>query len=271
MQEWVQDTLQEKIIDTRPLSGVGVAKGFIVSTPTTTAVVKTYDNPVIVQGEIAGLRTIQESNSFQTPNILAHSQNSLLLEFIEHGEPLEVYWLRFAKKLHQMHQNTSSTYGFSQTTFCGHTPQDNETTSDWADFFTRCRLEFLINKIQLDRLTEVFDQKKEKITNILSAVKEAPSLVHGDLWGGNHICNTSQIPYLIDPSVYYGHRETDVAMMKLFGGFHETTFRNYNELWPLEKGWEEREKIYQLYHILNHAFLFGGHYIQSSIQKLLSI
>ena len=109
---------------------------------------------------------------------------------------------------------------------------------------------------------------EKKIDDILKGSEESPSLLHGDLWGGNYLVGEKGNVFLIDPAVYYGHREADLAMTSLFEGFSPDFYSAYQEEYPLPVGFEEREKLYQLYHILNHLNLFGGSYYQQVIQLL---
>ena len=107
------------------------------------------------------------------------------------------------------------------------------------------------------------DRSEQRFADLLFAAPEPPSILHGDLWGGNYIADESGDPCLIDPAVYFGHREADLAMTRLFGGFETAFYRAYLEEWPLRDGHEEREPMYQLYHLLNHLNLFGsGYYAQ---------
>src|SRR3990170_4265627 len=113
-----------------------------------------------------------------------------------------------------------------------------------------------------------FNQLENKIENILSGKIEKPSLLHGDLWAGNYLVDENGRVCLIDPAVYYGNREADLAMTKLFGGFTKEFYDSYNELYPLEDGYEYRENIYKLYHVLNHLNLFGSGYYQQALSLI---
>ncbi len=109
---------------------------------------------------------------------------------------------------------------------------------------------------------------ESKLEKILEGSKEQPTLLHGDLWGGNYISDQRGNPCLVDPAVYYGHREADLAMTKLFGGFDVKFYSAYQEAFPLKEGWEYRENIYKLYHILNHLNLFGTSYLGQAISLI---
>jgi len=105
---------------------------------------------------------------------------------------------------------------------------------------------------------------EKKMESILNDSIEPPCLLHGDLWAGNFICDENGNAVLIDPAVYYGHREADLAMTKVFGGFSREFYESYQAEYPLRPGWEYRERLYRLYHILNHLNLFGRGYLHEA-------
>ena len=126
------------------------------------------------------------------------------------------------------------------------------------------------NGYSTTQLKEGMKNIEKKIDDIIGVNVEVPSLLHGDLWGGNYITDQKGNPCLIDPAVYYGHREADLAMTKLFGGFDTSFYSAYNEEYPLMEGWEYRENIYKLYHVLNHLNLFGTSYLNQAISLIFS-
>ncbi len=156
-------------------------------------------------------------------------------------------------------------YGFPEDNVIGETPQVNTWKSSWLGFFRECRLE-----PQLRMASGYFDSGMRKAASSLLDhldrwIEEPafPSLLHGDLWGGNALCSAAGEPVLIDPAAYIGHFETDLAMTELFGGFPEAFYGAYHEVNPIPRGYRERRDLYQLYHLLNHLNLFGGSYYGS--------
>lgn len=165
--------------------------------------------------------------------------------------------------LARLHRIQPKEYGFENDNFCGSTIQKNDWCESWIDFFGENRLRFLLQLIENARPfevaeTELFESLIERLPALLPESPGA-SLIHGDLWSGN-LMHTTRGPALIDPAVYFAHREMELSIMKLFGGFSTQTWEAYNDAFPLERGWEQRVELYQIYHLLNHWYLFGGHY-----------
>jgi fructosamine-3-kinase len=163
----------------------------------------------------------------------------------------------------ELHRATTGSFGFYHNNYCGLTLQDNIWNTDWRHFFSNQRIGTLVRQLVTKGYyspgdAAVFDRLCARIDEILPQTKE-PSLIHGDLWAGNFM-DTAQGPALIDPASYYADREMEFGIMTLFGGFHDRFWKAYHESNPLPPGWKERNKIYQLYHILNHFLLFGGGY-----------
>lgn len=167
-----------------------------------------------------------------------------------------------------LHHAQDKQFGFYQDNYCGSTLQKNEWHSNWIDFFIRNRLMFLLDLIHTGRGFDksdlkVFDRLIQKLPQWLPASSRA-SLIHGDLWSGNYLY-TIKGPALIDPAAYFADREMELSMMSLFGGFSGSIWSAYQSAFPLEPGWKERIQIYQLYHLLNHYYLFGGSYGHQSL------
>jgi fructosamine-3-kinase len=153
----------------------------------------------------------------------------------------------------------------------GALPQSNCRHDDWISFFIEERLEKQVRLAQNSGLLERKDINRfERLYTLFDTLipKEQPSLIHGDLWGGNYLCSTAAEPYLIDPAAHYGHRESDLAMTTLFGGFSTEFYTAYHEAYPIEKGWEGRLDLYNLYPLLIHLNLFGPSY-HGSIRIIL--
>ena len=167
-----------------------------------------------------------------------------------------------------MHQQTHPKFGLEFDNYIGSLQQSNEQNKNWDDFFIQKRLQaqLSIGDFTANILSD-FDKLFQKIPNIFPAEKTA--LLHGDLWSGNFLAKGGDTPTLIDPAIYYGNREMDIAMSKLFGGFNSDFYFAYNESYPLENGWEERIQICNLYPLLVHVNLFGGGYI-NQVKNILS-
>ena len=185
--------------------------------------------------------------------------------------PMAVHgdWFSAGQQLAQMHSHTSDQgYGFDLTTFCGETPQDNRWSSNWSDFFIQQRLEPLF--VELEKAGTPLRERDYALTkaaDILHGHQPAAALLHGDLWSGNIGFNPDKqlsYPVLFDPSSYYGDAETDLAMTELFGRFPKKFYQGYESLLPLDEEDQRRLPLYQLYHLLNHALLFGAGYISQS-------
>jgi len=165
--------------------------------------------------------------------------------------------------LARLHRHTSDSFGFYHNNYCGSTEQDNSWNPSWVDFFGQQRIVYLLEKISQTRSlssTEkgTYFKLVDRLPKLIPEKSEA-SLIHGDLWSGNYL-HTTNGPALIDPAAYYADREMELSMMTMFGGFSQTTWRAYQNEFPLKAGWEERIQLYQIYHVLNHYFLFGGSY-----------
>lgn len=162
-----------------------------------------------------------------------------------------------------LHRYQERQFGFYHDNYCGTTPQMNEWKTTWTEFFISNRLNYLLDLIQEGGRFDVSERKVfekliRKLPQLLPPSSE-PSLIHGDLWSGNYLY-TDQGPALIDPAACFADREMELSMMSLFGGFSAATWQAYHDAFPLEPGWQDRIQIYQLYHLLNHYYLFGGSY-----------
>ena len=167
-----------------------------------------------------------------------------------------------------IHRYKSEYFGFAHNNYCGATLQNNSRTKSWVQFFRENRLRFLLKLIQKERPLptseiKIYDKLLDRIPVLIPETKEAV-LIHGDLWSGNYM-TTESGPALIDPAAYYADREMEFAIVTLFGGFSQQFYDAYNEVNPLPADWRQRNPLYQLYHVLNHYFLFGGGYRQQAL------
>ena len=163
-------------------------------------------------------------------------------------------------------------FGFSQDNTIGETPQRNIWSSDWIAFWREQRLGFQLDLAAHNgyggKLQELGHRLMERLPDFFDGYCPLPSLLHGDLWGGNHAYTTGGSPVIFDPAPYYGDREADLAMTELFGGFDPEFYAAYRTVWPLDAGYATRKTLYNLYHILNHANLFGGGYARQAEEMM---
>ena len=223
--------------------------------------------------EERGLEELRKSGTVNVPEVVCKGLDFLLLQWIETGysrssSSMEMLGRQFA----ELHRYRGNKYGFSEDNLLGDTQQSNKPSKEgrlnWAVFYAENRLEFqtslaVKNGYATPEMKNLMDNLIKKVPNLISGTEEEPSLLHGDLWSGNYLIDERGIPWLIDPAVYYGHREADLAMTSLFGGFSNTFYSAYKSAYPISQGYAEREPLYQLYHLLNHLNLFGtGYYGQ---------
>ncbi len=227
----------------------------------------------LLEAEAAGLQAIASVPSApRVPEVFAlvdgGDASALMLEYIHPGRKQSESLRNLGRALACMHrEGRSRKFGFHQDNLIGKTPQINTWCDSWAEFFTRFRIAPLVSRAQSQGLLKGGDlQLLEKLCLRLPDLLVEPawgSLLHGDLWGGNYLISTDGEGVLIDPAVSYGHREADVAMTELFGGFPQEFYHGYHSEFPLEDGYGQRKEIYNLYHLLNHLCMFGGGYLSS--------
>ena len=225
------------------------------------------------QCEADGLGELARSGAISVAEVAAAGKNYILTKYIESGSKRTDFFEDFGRRLARMHRQTAPHFGFYENNFIGANRQINLAEGDekvnWVTFYFNKRLLYQYklaesNNLVSDRLRKGFSKLETTIEKILANSQEPPALLHGDLWAGNYLCNSQGNPVLIDPAVYYGHREADLAMTKLFGGFTQSFYRAYNQEYPLPEGWEYREDVYKLYHVLNHLNIFGRSYLSEA-------
>ena len=227
--------------------------------------------PRMFEAEKEGLEALQKSKTIDVPEVLSLGQIDstayLLLEHIPEGRETSSFWSLFAENLAGLHKVSAKHFGFDSDNYIGSLPQYNSKEYSASDFYIKQRLEPQFKMASEGGFS--FDGLDTIYKNIASEIpKEPPSLIHGDLWSGNYLINEQGLPCLIDPAVCYSPREMDLAMMKLFGGFSDEVFRQYEELFPLEPGFQQRIPLWQLYYLLVHLNIFGGSYL-SRVQVIL--
>ncbi len=231
--------------------------------------------PGMFEKEAKGLKILDSANVIDVPEPLLWGETGdtafLVLNYINSSHKKNGFWEDFGTKLALLHKNSSDMFGLDHDNYIGSLPQSNKQHRRWEDFFVLERLEpqikLALNSGEIDKsFVKLFDNLFSKIDRIFP--DEPPALLHGDLWGGNYMTNEKGNPVLIDPAVYYGHREMDLGMTRLFGGFDNEFYYHYNKKYPLEKGWEERLEICNLYPLMVHVNLFGGGY-SGSVKAIL--
>lgn len=227
--------------------------------------------------EANGLTELRKANAIRVPEVLLCKEDFLLTEFIIQGNRSKNFFEDFGRRFAELHKYRGDKFGFYEDNYIGSNPQINIPASNeennWAEFYFNKRILYQYklteqNSYATGELKNGISRLEKNIEDIIGDSEEPPSLLHGDLWGGNYIVDENGDACLIDPAVYYGHREADLAMTKLFGGFSSEFYHSYDEAFPLADGYEYRENIYKLYHILNHLNLFGRAYYSQAISLI---
>jgi fructosamine-3-kinase len=234
------------------------------------------------EAEAEGLAELAAAHALRVPRVLglgeSAGQSFLALEWIEFGARSAGSERLMGEQLAAQHRVSSSAFGWRRGNTIGSTPQLNDPEQDWVRFFVERRLRFQLELAarngQAGRVIERGSLLCERAGQFFTTYRPVPSLLHGDLWGGNWATDATGQPVIFDPAVYYGDREADLAMTQLFGGFGREFYSAYEASWPLDRGAPARRDLYNLYHVLNHLNLFGGGYLrqaQSMIDQLLAI
>ena len=224
--------------------------------------------------EAKGLKLLTQAvGGPRIPQPLIWEDSLLILEYIEESSPGPDFAIHFARSLAELHKISQNSFGLDHDNYIGTTKQKNVPTDNGLDFFRDQRLRFqqeLARKtgklpLSLDNSLSKLCNQLEHYVNISG---EKPALLHGDLWSGNYFSDQHQVPCIFDPAIYFGLRETDLAMTELFGRLPQKFYDAYQEAFPLNPGYDERKDLYNLYHLLNHLNLFGSSYL-ASIEKLV--
>ncbi|MBK6264542.1 fructosamine kinase family protein [Marivirga sp. S37H4] len=231
--------------------------------------------PDIIQSEVEGLKAITKTGTIQVPKIIfferVENYEVLVLPFIREEHPTDQLWENFAISLANMHRQPAKYFGWERDNYIGSLPQSNTRCNNFLTFFKEERLQSQIDLANRSGLLSKSDNEAfESLFKMLEQIipDASPSLVHGDLWSGNFLAGEGQTPYLIDPSIQYSFRETDLAFTHLFGGFGKRFYEAYENSFPLVPDFHERIAIYNLYPLLVHLNLFGSSYL-SSIRSTL--
>ncbi len=232
------------------------------------------------EAEAAGLAELADTGTIRVPRPLctgtAGGRSYIVMEHIALGGYRADRAAEAGRQLAAMHRISRADFGWDRDNTIGSTHQPNNPEQDWATFWGRHRLGFQLDLAARNGYGHRFRDQGERLLAALPALIDhdpVPSLLHGDLWGGNLGFDQDGHPVIFDPAVYYGDREADIAMTELFGGFGGDFHAAYTEAWALDPGYRTRKDLYNLYHILNHLNLFGTGYLgqaQGMMQRLLA-
>lgn len=287
---WVQvaDSLSRAVGRTvrvqraRARGGGCINQGFRVDTDVGAFFVKlnTAARAQMFEAEAEGLRELGSAAAVRVPRPIASGTDGtrawLVLEYLPLAAGGAAEQRELGCRLAALHRHTGTCFGWTRDNTVGSTPQHNDRSEDWPAFWRERRL-----RVQLElaarngyggRLQETGDRLLDGLGAFFRSYSPVPSLLHGDLWGGNVGFAAGREPVIFDPAVYYGDRETDLAMTELFGGFSAAFYSGYAQAWPLDAGYARRRDLYNLYHVLNHLNLFGGGYLEQAqrmIDRLL--
>jgi fructosamine-3-kinase len=228
------------------------------------------------EAEAEGLMHLDQAELFRVPKVicsgLVSDHSFLVLEHITMTRGSKQAWHDFGKKLAQLHRaQTQEMYGWQEDNYIGLTIQSNKWDKKWSRFFAEQRIGFMLQLLceKGYKLANI-DRTINAVEQLLHGHNPKSSMLHGDLWQGNTGFHNEQA-VMFDPAFYFGDREAEIAMTELFSKFPLEFYQGYEEIWPLQADYQYRKAVYQLYHILNHALLFGGHYLESAQSTLKNL
>jgi len=270
----IEKKLNLEILALSQLYGGCINQAFKIETRSRNYFLKINSDLDLFVSEEKGLVTLKSTNTFCIPEVIIcdkfEGTHYLIMEFIESANQKDNFWQLFGQQLAALHRNLEERFGLEYNNYIGSLPQKNTFDVNSVEFFINSRIlpqVRILEKTFAINIYSNFEKFFKLLPNLLPL--EKPSLLHGDLWHGNYLVNNKGEPTLIDPSIYYGSREVDIAMTKLFGGFPKEFYASYNLEFPLREKWEERVDIWNLYPLLVHANLFGGGYLKK-IQSILN-
>ena len=265
--------------DRRSVGGGCINQGYALSDSDRTYFVKLNQASELAmfEAEAASLRQLQRTGTIRVPTPICYGvvgeSAYLVLEWLQLGRGTSAAWEAMGQQLAVLHQTKQvETFGWERHNTIGSTPQINTWTADWAEFWVKHRLGYQFQLAQ--RRGGHFPKQDQLLTSIpdlLAGHTPQPSLVHGDLWSGNAAVTQTGQPVIFDPATYVGDREVDLAMTELFGGFPAAFYHGYNQVFPLDEGYQQRKPLYNLYHVLNHFNLFGGSYESQANRMIMQL
>ena len=268
--ESLQAVLERPILELFPVSGGCISEAWQVRTTEETVFVKLSKGllPGMLSAEAQGLHELAKSGAIRVPEVIRLTEDFLVLEFIPTAiNPPSDFWSKLGRQLANLHAYSQKIPGFQQDNFIGRSPQKNHCNGNWKEFFWQRRLlpqwELAVQRGIPNTTKPLWQQLEILWPAPLEGSSTQASLLHGDLWSGNVLVSNNGEPVVIDPAVYYGDAEADLSLTYLFGGFSAAFYQAYHEIRPKSEGFARRQKVYQLYHLLNHFNLFGKSYTQS--------
>lgn len=222
--------------------------------------------------EADGLQALADARAVRVPEVAGFGQSGsdawLALEWLDLEPASASAEAMLGRQLAEQHRRRHERFGWHRDNMIGTTPQLNDRDDDWVRFFRERRLLIQLQLAESNgfggELLQEGARLAKSLERLFDGYQPQPSLLHGDLWGGNW-SSVDGVPVIFDPSVHCGDRESDLAMTRLFGGFRREFYRAYHEEWPLAAGHEKRVALYQLYHVLNHLNMFGASYLARAL------
>lgn len=274
----VADALGSDVLAAAQLGGGDVAESYrMMLGDGRTVFAKTHGDPPpnFFETEAAGLDWLRAADAVAVPQVLAVGVGMLVLEWIDEGRPTSATDSSLGRGLAALHRSGAPCFGREDRMTTGSRGLPNEPCDAWAEFYASNRLlplaalaadEQALSSSTLDRLERIASRLGD-----FGAADEPPARLHGDLWAGNRMIDRDGSSWLIDPAAHGGHREFDLAMMRLFGGYGQECFAAYDDEFPLADGWEERVPLHQLAPLVVHAIKFGGGYAAATERALDSL
>lgn len=276
--DYISQIIGERIISFSALSGGDISEVYKLTTKNNQFIVKAHNGKLahdMLSAEKLGLECIAKTASIKTPEVYHigtyQTNNFLVMQYIPTKNPNEKDYDVLGQQLAALHQVSNLYFGFESDNYIGSLVQSNQKYLDWTTFYIKERiipqLDLALQNTFLSKQeTPNFESLVRVCNNLFPDIK--PNLLHGDLWGGNFLIAENGIPYLIDPAVYYGHSEVDLAMSRLFGGFSTSFYNAYSSINSEQPGGQERNDLYQLYYLLVHLNLIGTSYY-TGVKRIL--
>lgn len=276
-QEYLSNLLNENIINIRSVAGGDISESYKITTSHDNYFLKINQESKLkmFQTEANALKQINKTKTIKTPKVITcntfENKAFLLMEFIESKSPSPDDFKTLGFQLAALHKCSSDYFGLEQDNFIGTLLQSNKQSISWSHFYLHERLQPQLELAKKNHLISenecpLLEQMEEKLQPLFNNL--SPSLLHGDLWSGNYFISKKGIPYIIDPAMYYGHCEVDIAMTKLFDGFGSDFYKTYRSIHLEDNYTASRIEIYQLYYLLVHLNLFGISYY-GSVSRIL--
>ncbi|MGE5355867.1 MAG: fructosamine kinase family protein [Deltaproteobacteria bacterium] len=270
MVEFFNEIFEGNVLSVTQVPGGDINDAYKISTGKNEYFAKinnTMDAGKMLESEATALIFLSQKIGVNVPEVKFLTKKNdtsiLVLNWINEGNKRKSYNFDFAVMMEKLHRTSNEYFGLEYDNYIGSLKQSNQNNTDWLGFYYQCRIIPQL-KIAIDekKMESFYHKRVDSMFKNLSLEfpKVKPSLLHGDLWAGNYMTNHTGFPVLIDPAIYFGHREVDFAMMRLFGGFDPGIFSSYNELFPFDEDMEKRIRFYQLYYVLVHVNLFGSSY-----------